>query len=84
MHELSNKTLTSRLRRLIGHLQGIEKMINEDRPCRDVVHQLHACEAAIHKLKRAVAGDHIQHCLLPAVADGQDRNEELLALLEKL
>ena len=83
-HEINNQDITNRINRLVGHLQGVGRMINSNRSCSEVIHQLSACEAAMFKLKRAIADDHIKNCLLHDVGDDKDKIiEELMDLLKK-
>lgn len=79
-HDLPNQDIIKRINRLIGHLQGVGRMISDNRSCVEIIHQLSACEAATAKLKRAIAEDHIRNCLLH---DHQQVAEELFELLRK-
>ncbi len=83
-HDINNQDLIHRINRLVGHLQGVGRMINDNRSCAEVIHQLSACEAATAKLKRAIADDHIKNCLLSGIGDKEDEiKEELFSLLKK-
>jgi DNA-binding FrmR family transcriptional regulator len=63
-----------RLRRIQGQLGGIEKMITSRRYCIDVVTQISAAEAALHKLAEVVLRNHIETCVLSAFRSS-DRDE---------
>ncbi len=60
-----------RLNRIEGHIKGIKKMVNEDRDCTDLLHQLAAVKASVEKLSQLILEDHIESCLLDAVKSGK-------------
>ena len=55
-----------RLRRIEGQVVGIQKMIKERRYCMDIVNQISAVEAALHKVSTLVLRNHIETCVLSA------------------
>ena len=55
-----------RLRRIRGQVEGIEKMITSRRYCIDVVTQISAAEAALHKVAEVLLRNHIETCVLSA------------------
>lgn len=59
----SHPEIVKRLKRAEGHLRSVVAMIEEGRPCLDIVQQLHAVEAAIANAKRTLIHDHLDHCL---------------------
>lgn len=61
--------IVKRLKRAEGHLRNVIGMMESDRPCMDVVQQLHAVERAVAAAKKALVHDHIDHCLAHAVED---------------
>jgi DNA-binding FrmR family transcriptional regulator len=66
------KALIARLRKMEGQLQGIRRMVEEDRYCVDVLNQLSSIIAAAHKVSSIILGDHIRGC----VSDALRRNEQ--------
>ncbi len=66
------KALIARLRKMEGQLQGIRRMVEEDRYCVDVLNQLSSIIAAAHKISSIILGDHIRGC----VSDALRRNEQ--------
>lgn len=62
-----------RLRRIQGQLGGIEKMITARRYCIDVVTQISAAEAALHKLAEVILKNHIETCVLSAFRSSDSR-----------
>lgn len=84
-----NKTqLTKRLHRIEGQVRGLARMIEEDRYCIDVVHQISAVRAALLRVETEMLRAHLGHCIEGAIvsgnADEQRRKAaELIELLEK-
>lgn len=58
-----NKKIISRLRRIAGQLQGVEKMILNDTYCIDVITQTSAIKSAISALEDEMLKSHLDHCL---------------------
>jgi len=76
------------LNRIEGQIRGIKKMIESQRYCVDILTQLKAVKAALHKVEQDVLKTHMQHCLMNAAAsenqaDIQAKIDELMALLSK-
>ena len=80
------KKVIDRLSRIEGHVRGIKKMVEEDRDCPDLLHQLAAVKAAINKTSELILEDHIQSCLMDAVNEGStdESLKELMAAVSKL
>lgn len=58
-----NKKIVSRLKRVMGQLSGVEKMILEDRYCIDIITQTSAIKSAISSLEDEMLESHLAHCL---------------------
>jgi DNA-binding FrmR family transcriptional regulator len=71
--------LAARLKRVEGQVRGIERMVDEDRYCIDVLTQISAVQAALDKVALGVLDDHARHCIVEGGKEG-DR-EELTAEL---
>lgn len=69
-----------------GQLDGILKMIEEDRYCIDISTQLSATEAMIRKANREVIRAHMKGCLIDAAEDGNvdEKIDELMNVIDKL
>lgn len=61
--------IVKRLKRAEGHLRNVIGMMETERPCMDIVQQLHAVERAVAAAKKAMIHDHVDHCLAHAVED---------------
>jgi DNA-binding FrmR family transcriptional regulator len=65
-----SKALDNRLAGVEGHVAAIRRMLAENRPCEDILTQLSAAESALSKAARMLMKDHLNHCVLDAVAAG--------------
>ncbi len=74
-----------RLRRIEGQVRGVERMVEENRYCIDVVTQVTAIQAALDKVALELLSDHAAHCVAGAEGDTQtERTEELMAAVKRL
>ncbi len=64
------KKQLNRISKAIGHLQHVKSMMEEDEDCADVLIQLAAVESALHSLGKEVINEHMTHCILHAIEDG--------------
>lgn len=77
--------LLQRLRRIEGQVRGVERMVEEDRHCIEVLTQIAAIQGALRQVAVALVEDHLRGCLgagSPAVAP--DRVTELVTTIERL
>lgn len=79
------KELVTRLSRIEGQVRGIQKMIEEDRYCIDVLTQLSAAKAALDKTILQVLKDHSRGCVVEAIKQerGDEAIDELISVLDK-
>jgi len=73
-----------RLRRIEGQVQGIHRMVEEDKYCMDILLQLTAVQGAVEQVQRLLLGRHIESCVADAVRSGstRDRQKKMDELLE--
>ncbi|MDD3220730.1 MAG: metal-sensing transcriptional repressor [Lachnospiraceae bacterium] len=64
------KAVVNRLSRAIGHLESIRRMVENGRDCSEVLIQLSAVKAAINNTGKVILQDHIEHCIVDAVEQG--------------
>ena len=70
-----------------GQLEGILRMVEEDRYCVDISNQLQATEALLRKTNKAVLQAHLEHCVAQSLQTGDDvqaKMAEIMALLDKM
>jgi DNA-binding FrmR family transcriptional regulator len=81
----NRKAVLKRLRRIEGQVRGVERMVEENRYCIDVVTQVTAIQAALDKVALELLSDHAAHCVVGAEAGEQEeRTEELMAAVKRL
>ena len=62
--------LHRRLAKIIGQVQAIDRMIDEDVPCEDVLSQINAAKSALNKAGQIVLEGHIKHCVRDGIEHG--------------
>ena len=72
------KAVLNRMARLIGHLESTKRMIENGRDCSEVLIQLSAVDAAIKAVGRTILKDHIEHCIVDAIKEGDEQAVENL------
>ncbi|MFD2830616.1 metal-sensing transcriptional repressor [Corticicoccus populi] len=77
--------LKRRLKRIEGQVRGVEKMIEEERYCVDILIQISAIQSALKNVGYGVTERHMKHCVKDAIAngDGDESIEELMAVLKQ-
>ena len=60
---MDSDNLHRRLKKIIGQVQAIDRMIDEDIPCEDILAQINAAKSALHKAGQVVLEGHIKHCV---------------------
>lgn len=68
-----------RLRRIEGQVRGIQRMVDDDKYCIDVLTQISAVTSALQAVALELLNDHLGHCVAGALADGGEGAEEKLA-----
>lgn len=64
------KRQLNRLSRIIGHLQYVKRMIENDQDCAEVLTQISAAKSALNGLGKEIINEHITHCIAHAVEEG--------------
>ncbi len=78
------KEVSNRLARAIGHLQKVKQMVDDGEDCSEVLIQLAAVKSAINNTGKLILKDHLEHCIVHAVQDGDDEMlEELNNAIDK-
>jgi CsoR family transcriptional regulator, copper-sensing transcriptional repressor len=80
--------IVKRLHRIEGQVRGIERMIDEDRYCVDVLTQIGAVTTALESLAFRILDDHVEHCVTGALASGDpdaaaEKSRELLEAVHR-
>ena len=83
VHE-NQKAVINRLARAIGHLEKVKRMVEDGADCSEVLVQLAAVRSAIDNTGKVILQDHMRHCMVDAVAAGdQEAIEDLCKAIDK-
>jgi DNA-binding FrmR family transcriptional regulator len=87
-HGYDKQDLTKRLHRIEGQVRGIERMVEDDRYCIDILTQIGAVNTALESLAFRVLDNHVNHCVADALSSGDaeaaaQKSEELLQAVHR-
>ena len=87
-HGYDKEALVRRLHRIEGQVRGIERMVEDDRYCIDILTQISAVNTALESLAFKLLDDHVNHCVADALASGDskqasEKSRELLEAVQR-
>jgi DNA-binding FrmR family transcriptional regulator len=87
-HGYDKAALSKRLHRIEGQVRGIERMVEDDRYCIDILTQIAAVNTALENLAFKVLDDHVSHCVADALSSGDEKiagekSQELLQAVQR-
>lgn len=78
------KEVSNRLAKAIGHLQKVKQMVDDGVDCSEVLVQLAAVKSALNNTGKLILKDHLEHCIVHAVEEGDEHMlEELNTAIDK-
>ena len=82
----NKEKVKNRLRRISGQIGGIERMVEEERYCIDILTQISAAQAAIDKVALALLDEHTRHCVVGASTPEarEEKTEEMMEAVGRL
>jgi CsoR family transcriptional regulator, copper-sensing transcriptional repressor len=85
-YSATKEQLLTRLKRIEGQVRGVERMVDEERYCIDVLTQIAAIQAALDKVALGLLDDHARHCVVEGGAEGtpEELTGELMAAVGRL
>ncbi len=77
--------INKRLKKIEGQVRGVQKMVNEDKSCEDILIQIGAIKSALHKTGQVILEGHMHHCVLDGINSGQQDEtiEKLISALNQ-
>ncbi|MBA3734592.1 MAG: metal-sensitive transcriptional regulator [Actinobacteria bacterium] len=72
-HGYDKEALVRRLHRIEGQVRGIERMVDDDRYCIDILTQVAAVNTALESLALKLLHDHVDHCVTDALSSGDPK-----------
>ncbi|ELR97863.1 metal-sensing transcriptional repressor [Gloeocapsa sp. PCC 73106] len=84
-NEASLRKIVNRLSRIEGHVRGIKTMVQESRPCPEVLIQIAAVRGAVDRVARMILDEHLSECITRAAQEGniETEIEELKSALDR-
>ncbi len=67
---MDSDNLHRRLKRIIGQVQAIDRMIDQDIPCEDILSQINAAKSALNGCGKVILEGHIKHCIKDGIEEG--------------
>jgi DNA-binding FrmR family transcriptional regulator len=85
-YAMNKKDLQDRLRRIEGQVRGLQRMVEEDTYCIDILTQLNSVNAALKAVGMGLLDAHVRHCVRESIeqGDGDEKVEELMAAVGRL
>lgn len=82
----NKQQLLNRLKRVEGQVRGVHQMVENDRYCVDILHQISAIQSAMNKVSLALLEDHTHHCVVKAIKgkDGDEAIKELMSVMKTM
>jgi CsoR family transcriptional regulator, copper-sensing transcriptional repressor len=82
----SKDQLLARLKRIEGQARGVQRMVEEDRYCIDVLTQISAIQAALDKVALGLLDDHVKHCVVEGQGPGtrEELTDEVMGAIGRL
>ncbi|MEU0514524.1 MULTISPECIES: metal-sensitive transcriptional regulator [Amycolatopsis] len=68
--------LLKRLRRVEGQVRGLQRMVESDEYCIDILTQISAATKALQSVSLGLMDEHLKHCVAEAIAEGGDKADE--------
>jgi DNA-binding FrmR family transcriptional regulator len=84
-YAMKKKDLQDRLRRIEGQIRGIQRMVDEDQYCIDILTQVNSATAALKSVGMGLLDEHVRHCVKESIekGTGEEKVEELLAAVAR-
>ena len=84
-YSMKKKDLQDRLRRIEGQIRGIQRMVDQDQYCIDILTQLNSATAALKAVGMGLLDEHVRHCVKDSIDQGNsdEKVEELLAAVAR-
>jgi len=68
---MDSENLHRRLKKIVGQINAIERLIDEEVPCEDILIQVNAAKSALHKVGQIILEGHVHHCVKDGIENGQ-------------
>jgi DNA-binding FrmR family transcriptional regulator len=84
-YSMNKKALQDRLRRIEGQVRGLQRMVDEDQYCIDILTQVNSVVAALRAAGMGLLDDHVRHCVKESIehGNGDEKVAELMAAVDR-
>ena len=84
-YENDKEKLLNRLRRIEGQSRGLQRMVEEDKYCVDIMTQISSIQAALEQVSLALMENHMRHCVTEAIqqGNGEEKISEVMTVLRR-
>lgn len=84
-YSMHKKELQDRLRRIEGQIRGLQRMVEEDKYCIDILTQVSSATAALKAVGMGLLDEHVRHCVRDSIEQGggDEKVEELIAAVAR-
>jgi CsoR family transcriptional regulator, copper-sensing transcriptional repressor len=84
-YAMNKKAVQDRLRRIEGQVRGLQRMVDEDQYCIDILTQVSSVQAALRAVGMGLLDDHVRHCVRESLehGEGDEKVEELMAAVAR-
>ena len=85
MVQCNKENVTNRLKRIEGQVRGIIRMLEDDKPCEEILIQISSVKSALHKAGQVVLEGHLRHCVVDGIRNGKEDEtmEKLSSAIEQ-
>ena len=83
-YKASKDQLLTRLARVEGQVGGVERMVEDERYCIDVLTQIEAAQAALNKIALGLVDDHVRNCMRGGKGASEEQVQELMGAVGRL
>jgi DNA-binding FrmR family transcriptional regulator len=82
---MEEQAVQNRLRRIEGQVRGVMRMVEEGKPCEEVLIQIGSAKAALHKTGQLILEGHLHHCVLDGIQEGnaEETIDKLFSAIEQ-
>jgi len=83
---INNKeNVQNRLKRIEGQVRGLQRMVDEEKYCIDILTQITSVQAALEQVSLLLTEDHMRHCVTDAIqqGNGEEKIDEIMAVLKR-
>jgi CsoR family transcriptional regulator, copper-sensing transcriptional repressor len=84
-YAMNKKAVQDRLRRIEGQIRGLQRMVDQDEYCIDILTQVNAVQAALRGVGMGLLDDHVRHCVRESIeqGEGDQKVEELMSAVAR-